>query len=153
MLIPSRWFASSSSKACALKETSASSATIWQWNKRQPRGTFTLIVETSKLRKKVRIYLFLIVKFALDTMDNWDEEKLKEVVEKKHSAANKSQTSIVVSLICILVVVCVVLWQINFFSANTSSKPLKKANMDGSGNAPMEETNVSTGTVYPRATS
>lgn len=32
----------------------------------------------------------------IENMDNWDEEKLKEVVDKKHSSANRNQTSIVV---------------------------------------------------------
>lgn len=28
-----------------------------------------------------------------DTMDNWDEDKLKEVVEKKHGEGNKQRPS------------------------------------------------------------
>lgn len=34
-------------------------------------------------------------------MDNWDAEKLKAVVDEKHSDANRNQTAIVVSSICI----------------------------------------------------
>lgn len=30
-----------------------------------------------------------------DTMDNWDEDKLKEVVEKKHGGGNRPTTDIV----------------------------------------------------------
>lgn len=30
-----------------------------------------------------------------DTMDKWDEDKLKEVVEKKHGSGNRPTTDIV----------------------------------------------------------
>lgn len=34
----------------------------------------------------------------VDTIDKWDEDKLKEVVEKKHGQINKPKTDIVISI-------------------------------------------------------
>ena len=36
-----------------------------------------------------------------DTMDKWDEDKLKEVVEKKHAAATNKATTDIVSSFCL----------------------------------------------------
>ena len=45
---------------------------------------------------------------AADTMDTWDDDKLKQVVEKKHgsSTANRPTTDIVSLFIIILWVLC-----------------------------------------------
>lgn len=38
-----------------------------------------------------RVYVTEHVMFCLDTMDNWDEKKLEEVVNKKHGEAEKKK--------------------------------------------------------------
>lgn len=38
-----------------------------------------------------------------DTMENWDEEKLKEVIEKKHGKSGKMPTTDIVSLIILMI--------------------------------------------------
>lgn len=41
-----------------------------------------------------------------DTMDKWDEDKLKEVVEKKHGGGNRPTTDIVSYVNSVIVYIC-----------------------------------------------
>lgn len=91
---------------------------------------------------------------AGDTMDNWDENKLKEVVEKKHGAAsNRPTTDIVRQFLS-----ATFLQRQFFFSfityytngciyrfANTSLKLWRSQNTVGSGNVQLVKS-ASTGT-------
>lgn len=75
-----------------------------------------------------------------DNMDNWDDEKLKEVVNKKHGENDKKHptTDIVNKIILIFKLKKKVLIYLYFRFANFSWKLLKKVNTDGSGLVPME---------------
>ena len=49
----------------------------------------------------MKILLFIVKSFLFtDTMDNWDEEKLQEVVNKKHGEANENQTKTDIVRVC-----------------------------------------------------
>ena len=55
-----------------------------------------LTAETSKkVSCVVRGKGLRIVSLSVDTIDKWDEDKLKEVVQKKHGEKNKPKTDIV----------------------------------------------------------
>lgn len=49
------------------------------------------------LKTQIGKKIYETFKIVLDTMDKWDEDKLKQVVEKKHGDVNKqkSKTDIV----------------------------------------------------------
>lgn len=73
-----------------------------------------------------------------DTMDDWDEDKLKQVVEKKHETGGNRPTTDIVSYLVSSVFVALLshyfngFWRFRF--VNISWKLWKRQNMVGSGN-------------------
>lgn len=53
------------------------------------------------LERQIKLQYLVFISLYLDTMDNWDEKKLEEVVNKKHGEAEKKKpkTQIVCSFL------------------------------------------------------
>ena len=96
MPIQSLFSVSSSNKAVVQKETNVSSHMISRWRAELRKGACMLTAETlKKVSCVVRGKGLRIVSLSVDTIDKWDEDKLKEVVQKKHGEKNKPKTDIV----------------------------------------------------------
>ncbi|KHJ87139.1 Transketolase protein [Oesophagostomum dentatum] len=96
-----------------------------------------LAVEQKSQKKNLYVDSRDLKKEEEDNMENWDENKLSEVVDKKHGEANKklNQTTIV---------------RVSSSLQILSSKLLKKANTAGFGNARMVAINVTTDIACPK---
>jgi len=91
---------------------------------------------TEKKAEKRSMYVDLRDGEENDTMENWDEDKLKEVVDKKHGENDKKHptTDIVSNLKMLLLVTYILMEYIFCFRfACFFWKLLKKVNMVGSG--------------------
>ena len=93
-------------------------------------------------RKWLRWLLDFFYYFTADTIDTWDEEKLKEVVDRKHGAKVMPKTEIVSNIQS-----CSLCFNFSRF-ASFSCKLLRMVSMAGSGSVQTEETSVFTDTVY-----
>lgn len=71
-----------------------------------------------------------------DNMEDWDDDKLADVVNQKHGAEKTNQTDIVIFVEYFLKTVFSRIFE-RFRFANTSWMPWKTTNTDGSGFAPM----------------
>lgn len=90
-----------------------------------------------------------------DTMDNWNDDKLKEVVDKKHSKEKNRPTTDIVSTLSVGMRLCRPSGLPRFLfsrrSASTSWTPWRSTSTDGSGSV-LRARSASTGTPCLRAT-